>query len=415
MTCELATLQRLRVMAEAEGAAYFGVDNSSNVGMSGLDVPIVDGSLKWDAGAEFLDPKTASIFVDYNPEKLIGRYLPSISFKTALHSHGLTLSGTPAPPSDSTWAQLRMLKAIFGGSFSTGTTAASTTTQAGTTATSIVVTATHGARWSVGDAIAIRMSSTTNEIECRKITAISTDTLTLDQALSAAPANGSPCYGCVSVYLTENPATSLQFVLEGVDADQKLVIAGCQGSVKLDLPIGGIPMIDFDLKGAYFARLASGAVSAASLTFYSPIAATAMELTVPTVAATTRVQVDQSAHAIEVGAAYEPVRSGKGVNTILRWRRKKGVGSKGSFTTVFEDTTWETKATAKTPLRVHQQIGNQVGSTILISQSTVQLVSYPKEAVHETGIGGQQVMYEARHPTAWTDEKTRSVITLHFF
>jgi hypothetical protein len=86
---------------------------------------------------------------------------------------------------------------------------------------------------------------------------------------------------------------------------------------------------------------------------------------------------------------------------------------KGSFTTIFDDSTWETHVTSRTDKRIDLQLGNLPGSTIMVSQRAAQILPV-KDAVHETGIAGQQIPYESRIPTAATTALTRSVLALHF-
>lgn len=419
MTCELEVLKRARVYEEAAGVATFGIDHSGTLG-DFLDFPAKSGSIKASGPAnhEMLAPMLTTTRVDGHDTAVIGRNSSSLSIACALHSHGVALDGVNAAPTIADWGFLRVMKAIFGATFATGVPGVQTTVQAGTTTTVINVTAGHGtSRWSVGDAIACRVVSGSSVIECREITAVAANAVTVDQAFSAIPITGSVVHGCVSVHLTQDPDTSLQWVIEGTEADDRVALLGMQlKSIKHTLPVDGkFPELAFEFQGADAVRMSSGTVGAVAPTYYSPFGTTFSELTLPTVAATTRVLVDHSAHSLELALGYEARKVGTGVNGIRRWKRKVGRPvAKGSFVELFEDARYETLKAARTAVRVHEQIGNLVGSAVLISQRTAQIMTVTPAAA-DVALVGQQVSYESREPTAGTNDKTSSVITYHFF
>jgi hypothetical protein len=421
MTCQLEALKRIRVYEEAAGVATFGIDHSGTLG-DFLDFPAKAGSIKalGPANEETLSPGLTKTRKDIHDVKVIGRNSSSLSVACALHSHGVALDGVNAAPTTADWGFLRVMKAIFGGTFASSVPAVQTEVQAASTTTVINVTAGHGnTRFSIGDAVAARVVAGSLAIECREVTAVAANSVTVDEAFSAIPITGSILHGCVSIHLTQDPDTSLQFVVEGTEPEDRVCLMGMQlKSIKLSTPVDGkMPELAFEFMGADGVRMATGTVGAVAPSYYSPITSTFAELRVPTVAATTRVLVDQSAQSVEMALAYEPQRVGTGVNGIRRFVRKESGANpfaKGAFTTIFEDSRWETLKAARTAVRLHMQYGNLVGSTCLISQRTAQIINAPPAAA-DVSLTGQQVSYESREPTAGTNDKTSSVITFHFF
>ena len=197
MTCELEVLKRLRVYEEAAGGATFGVDHSGTMG-DFLDVPAIEGTIKATDDQEVFDPKLTTVYTDGHDQKVLGRLMAKLAFSTSLHSHGVALDGVNALPTIATWAQMRMLKAIFGAT-STQTNGGARTVQVGSTTTVVNVTAGRGADFTAGQAIGVRTGSAATEIECAEIASIATDALTLTEALSATPVTGANVNGAVTV------------------------------------------------------------------------------------------------------------------------------------------------------------------------------------------------------------------------
>lgn len=417
MTAENATLQRLRVTKEAAGS--YAVDDSANVGTNGIDVPFVEGSIKASGDQELFSPKIGSSLLEYNDLKLPGRTKSTFAFSMPLHSHGVPIDGTTTLPTTSTWALMRILEVIFGAVAST-TNGGARTVQAGTTTSVLTVTAGRGNDFSPGDAVGVRVTgAAAGTMEVREVLSVTANTITVVEQFSALPVTGGTVYGAVTAYSIDDPTASLQFVLEGTEADDRRCFRGAQGTPKFELPVGNeVPKISFDLKGSNWARLGSGSVSPASFGTLGLFVPVFNELHYTTVSGTTvaRNVVDQSAQTWEPGIAYDEVRSGgrSSTNNILRMKRKPVKPPlKASFTSIFEDGTFETERAAGTVKRMDLQLGNAPGSTILISCRSMQVVDV-EDAVHESGIGGQKVSLEGRIPSAGTDARTRSVSVIHF-
>jgi hypothetical protein len=380
-----------------------------------LAVPYREGSVNWQQMRQLLDPKLGKLLLDGHDVKVLGRKESSLKFDVPWHSHGTDMIATASVPTSSTWALLKILETLFGASVATGTNGANTTVQAGTTTTVVNVTAGHGARFVADRVIACEVASGSGLVEMREIDSVATDAITVKEAFSATPVTGSSVRGGVTVTLTEDPSGSLQFVLEGAEADDRVRLMGLMGGLKIDVPIGGedFPKISFDMKGVDYARLGSGTAQALSYSVFSAVAAVFAELLVPTFGSTTRVAVDQSAFTLELDLKYAPIRTGGGVQNVLRHRRQATRPfAKGTFTTPYQDDTWYTARDNREVRSIYQQIGNIPGSASLISVPRVQITDVQAGASAES-IAGQVVSFEGRHDNGAT-AFGYSVARLHF-
>jgi len=418
MSAELDKLRRLRVYEEPNGS--YGFDDTANVGTNSIDVPFQDGSLKWKPDQEFFDPNVGSVLLEYHDKKVAGRNMPSLSFDVPLHSHGVALDGVSAIPTKTTWALLRLLTAIFGAS-STPTNGGARTVQAASTTSLINVTAGRGTDFAPGQCVGVRVTgAAAGTIEIREILSVTANTIVPTVQFSAAPVVGGTVYAGVTVHTIDDPLTSLQFVLEGMESDDKLAFYGMQGSPKFSIPTtGDIPKISFDLKGSRWARLGAGATSPASFSNLSFFGTVYNELIYTTVAGSVvaRTAVDQSAQVYEPQIQFGPVRGNAPTNNnVLRMKRQQPQGAplKCGFTSLFQDTTWETERAAGTSKRLDVQLGNTPGSAVFIAQRQLQVVDV-QPAPHESGIGGLQVSLEGRIPDSGTTAQTRAVSAITFF
>lgn len=415
MTIEPHALRYLGVYEEPAGSTTYAVDHSSTPG-DFLAVPYKEGTLEFDEGRTDLDPMAGKVRLDGHSEKVVGPVKPTGKFNVTLHSHGLDLDGDVAAPTTSTWALLRILKAICGGSTAT-TNPGTQTLVVSSTTTTVTVTATHGARFSGGGVIACQTTSGSSLLELREILSVSGDIVTVKEAFSAAPVASTPVRGGVTVYMTEDPDTSLQFLIEGRELSDRFVFGGMQGGFGIAINQNGLSELSFNLAGALFSHLSDGSgVTVPTYSVFSPVPCVASILTVPTVGTTTRTVVHQTDVKLEIGIQYEAVASGSGVNGIRRMRRLPSRPLvKGSFTTPFEDSTWRTAHTSREDRALFLQLGNLAGSACLISLPTIQ-IGQPKRAA-AGAVAGETVPFEARHDTsalATTTALSYSAMRLHF-
>jgi hypothetical protein len=393
MSIELDALRSLWVREESS----YQTDHSGTFPSDFLAVPYKEGTLSPKGVQTLLDPLAAKLRADGHSLKVLGKKECTLGFGITLHSHGLDLDGDVAPPTTANWALMRILVALMGGSATTTSPGAQTTVQSGTTTTTVNVTAGHGARFAANGVIACQTVSGSSALELREILSVSTDAVTVKEAFSATPVTGTPVRGGITISLTEDPAQSLQFITEGRESSDRAGYRGMAGGFKLDLKVGELAALMFDLKGAGWGRLSDASPQSLSYSHFSPIAMVASELHVPTVGSTTRAAVDYSALSIEPSLVYEPQRAGGAAETIKRMKRQATRPFvKGSFVTPYEDQTWYTARDNREVRALFAQIGSLAGSACLISCPTIQVTDV-QPAPADVAISGLSVSFEGRH------------------
>lgn len=415
MSYEINALRYVGLYTEPAGS--YAVDNSGTPG-DFLALPFKEGTWAPTLGQDMLDPMHAKVRIDGHSERVLGKKSVGLNFTVPLHSHGVALAGTGTVPTVSTWALFRLLKAVLGGSVSTTSPGSGTTVQAGTTTTTVNVTTGHGARFTAGGVIGCIVSSGATTIEAREILSISTDAITVKEAFSANPVSSSAVYGGITLYPTEDPDTSLQFLAEGREISDRLCLRGLQGGISIAMPLGGIPEVSFKLAGATWSILSDGSgITVPSFANFSPFASVDAQVHLPTVGTTTRTPVHASEWTIEPGFSFAPITSGSGTETILRMRKQSvRPAVKSSVVIPYEDSTWHTAQSSKTDLAHFVQLGSTPGSVCLISLPTVQVTDVQRQASGGQ-VSGQKVTMEGRHDSsalASTTEITYAPFRMHF-
>jgi hypothetical protein len=414
MTIEVDLLKWVGIYEEPAGS--YQADNTTQAQFAHF--PYEEGTLQAVVGQEMLDPLKGKIRLDGHDEKILGVKSCTLALATMLASHGQDLDGDVTPVTNSTWALLRVLQAVMGGSVTTTNESAQTVVVATNTTTTVVdCTAGHPAnRFQIGGVIGCEVTSGSTALELREIKSISGDEVTVKEAFSAAPVTGTAVRGGTTVYLTEDPATSLQAWIESREATDSLKLRGLQGGMSLTLPVGGRGQVAFSLAGAGWAREGSSAATVPTYVDCSPFALNPFQLHMPTIGATTLVEIAQAEASIEPQITYAPQRSGAATETVARMRRQpsRPVVS-GSWLAPYEDDTWYTGWANKTDYAIFAQLGSVAGSCMLISCPTVQITEVVP-AVTGEGIVGQRVSWEGRHDAelAAATEVGYSAMRIHF-
>lgn len=396
MSYELNALRSVRVYVEPAGS--YATDNSATPA-DFIDLPITEGYGPPAPARELLDPMLAQVRADGRAERVLGKRSATAQLACLLASHGVDMVGNETPPPSTTWALRRMLTAIMGAATVTGNEASATTVQAGTTTTVVNVTTNHGDRWAGGRLIGCQVTSGSSAIEWREVLSVSTDAVSVKEAFSATPVTGTSVRGGVTFTPTEDPDTSLQFIAQGVETADNMLLRGMQGGFQIEAKPGQLAKITFDLKGAAATKLSDhSGINVPSISNWAPVACVASELTVPTVGSTTRVPVLASDFAMTLGFTYEPITGYAGTETIIRMRRQRprdGVLARGTFTVPYEDGTWITARDDREDRAIFMQLGNTAGASWLLSVPTVQIVDVQR-AAGATGISSQVVSWESR-------------------
>lgn len=225
----------------SESATYVGIESTfcTTPSMtrcfpitSGVDLEPVQAELENDEESIYLwDVK--------DPVKGLKDGKVKVPCYLAPDSTALNAAATPATPWLGTF-----LKALLGGEQS----GAGSTVASSGSGTTVSVASGHGSRFAVGTWGLFEVSGA---LEPGRISAISTDALTLDLALSAAATSSGLVYNTYCYYPTESnvQTLSVQHALIG-NSSHQWTLNGCTGGWDLKLDRNGLLRVDFDLMAA---------------------------------------------------------------------------------------------------------------------------------------------------------------------
>lgn len=390
MSLEIQNLQRLRVWQEAT----FATDGTGTLA-NFMDVPFIEGSLSMTRAQQLLDPKAAQQFPHGRSTLVLGPKGGELSFSMLLCSTG---TAAAAATTFIEGPLGRILETVMGGeNLSTGDTVAS-----GGTTTGAVVTNASGNLINQGYGVGL-LRGASNAYEMRVIDTVSTNTLTWTLALSNSSQTSDVVYGSGSYYLADNPSGTLQFVLEGSEAQDNWVLLGCQLSrVAIETPVNDLPKITFTFQVAQWlhgsASAGSGSFGALTAASYVGTSPTYFfgEILYQTAGTTTRpTPLYASSIAWELMLEYKQVMSPSGTNGIYRYRKVHTAPvARCKIRLPYEAETYATERDARTLKTVSQQIGNVAGQSLLLYSSTMQVVDVQR--VDDGGIAGQEITLEAQ-------------------
>lgn len=233
----------LRLSTDVE--TVFGVDQAE----TWRDQPVLEGSYQARTPVAFLQDMTAT-------QRLHHRNLPRLGskfgagFEAQFYLAGLSagLSAGVAYSAPQT-SFLEILRAAYGGVVgNSGSLVDDTSGGGASTTTSIPVTAGQGSRFIAGGAVMISGVA-------RRVLAVASDRLTLDQALPSAPANGVVVWNAVTVYPDEaevgGDGDSLTCRALGYDAQDQTIYRGCVPMLTaLRTEIDGLIVADVNMMAA---------------------------------------------------------------------------------------------------------------------------------------------------------------------
>lgn len=415
MSIEISSVQRLRVYVEST----FGSDATMSIN-DFVDVPANEGSIQATVTTDELDPMQTVQSRFEGREKVLGKRSATLQFSTNLAPTGTTADASTTAV---TSALGIILKAAMGGeNLGIGGTAST-----GSTATIVNVTSGHGARFAAG--MALGWVNASGVLEMREIESVSSDAITLKHALSDAPANLDVIYNCATYYFTEDPDTSLQFLLQGREQQDCWLLVGGQlvGGVTLAFDVTGAALpqatFNFTFAGYYeYDEMVSAptAIGTATYSAYSPLVGQAGEFRVFTVGASTLVTtslVHCSALSFAPKITYVPVTSPSGTNTIYRWRAARANPPvEGSYTPFFQDLTWNQARDAKTDKAIFYRYGVAAGAAVMVSAPTVQILNPQRADAGE--IASQTISWAGRIDTDVNSSTTaiaKSPFRIHIF
>lgn len=405
----VSLVQRLRVVVEAAGS--FATDGSGTLG-NYLDVPMIEGSAQLTLTQETQNPQQALQDIRNYQEEVIGKKTWSLTFNVPFHPSGV--AATNGVTATGGYLGL-MLKAIMGGEFlGTGTTV----TAAGGWSNSATGNVATGTNLRAGGLL--QWADTSGVVHAREIEAVTGQVVTLKVGLPAAPSSSDVLATGATYFWTQDPDTSLQFIVEGYELQDRWLCMGGQGTFTASRPLDGtIPTISFTITGTKWLEgdEAAGAsnihgtnLGAATYSNYEPITGQAGRLIVQTVGTATLsgATVDASEIAFTPGFEKTAVTSPSGSEGILRWRMTRAGGTapvEGTFSTYFTGYgNWDSRDT-KADKTINYQNGVSFGKTTLETAPTVQFVDVQR--VDADNIAGEQITYRGR-----TDTDTDSTVTV---
>jgi len=418
---EVQAVQRIRfLVVAATPTAAVGADSSASLG-SFVDCPIREGSAQMATNRDELDPMQLVQHIDEGRERVLGKRVATLTFTMNLAPTGTSaVLGTTAITSPLG----RLLKVVMGGeNLAAGSTAATSTT-------AIVLktsTASHASRWPPGTVVGW---SNGTVVEWRSVEATTSATVTLKHGFSGVPAVGNPLINAATYYMTADPDTTVDFIVEGLDNEDRFLLTGGQAvtgiGVAFDLTGGAIPTVTFNFQFANWyasnetGSSITGTLGTASYSATSPIVGEAGEFRCWTVGAATYVTTTRlhvSAMTWEPHIAYTPVTSPSGRNTVWRWKRSRNTDSpvQGSFTIPYEDTTWFAHRNSKTDLDAMYVAGISGGNTVIVEAPTIQILN-PQRVADASAIAAQTLTWKGRRDTdvgAVTTDISKSPFRLH--
>jgi hypothetical protein len=411
MTIQVKAVESVRVIVEST----FGADATSSPGLASFTyVPLNEGTAEVTLTRLEADPMFDVQSRMEGRENVLGARSADLKFQMNLAPTGTAAASGVAAVQG---ALGLLLKATMGGEhLGTGSTFV-------TGWTAITGDLTSAAGFLAGDFIG--WSNTAGIVEWRQIKAISSNTVTLSHGFSGSPANTNVAYAAANYYVTEDPATSVQFLVSGQESDDRWLLTGgqCTTGIAINIDPSGaaIPTIDFNFHFSWFlesdetAASVTGTLADATYTNYSPIVGNAGEYRMFTVGTPTlstssliHVSAETWAPKIEFTAVTSP--SGANGGTVFRYRGSRiNPPIEGSFTTFFEALTWFQARDARGDYCQQRTIGVAGGSAVILSAPTIQVVS-PQRGASNDQIAGQVVPWKGRRntDTAATTELAKS-------
>lgn len=412
MTIEVQSVGALRALVESSFCAD-GTGTLANY----TYVPFNEGSAQVTLTTDELDPMQAVQSRVEGRAHVLGKRSATLAFTMNLAPTGTAAASTVAAASG---ALGLLLKATMGGE-NLGTGTAFT---AGSTPDVVNLTAVTG----IAAGALIGWPNADGVVEWREVESVAALAVTLKHAFSGSPAATDVCYAAATYYFTEDPSTSLQFIVEGVESDDRWLLLGGQavGGVTFAIDPSGaaLPTASFSLTFADWKKASettgaiTGVLASATYSGYDPIVGHVGEFRAFTVGTSTLSSasiVHISALSFNPKIIYVPVTSPSGTNGVYRWRAgRSNPPIEGSFSTFFEDLTWWTNRDASTAMHLQYTMGTAAGESVVLTAPTVQ-ISNPQRAA-DGELAGQTVAFRGRRDTdvgSSTTALAKSPVRIH--
>jgi hypothetical protein len=414
MTTEVQLLQRIAVTEES--AANFASDLTGSA--TYLDVPFQEGTATLTLTKAILEPLTVQQYIDGLPKTVIGPQEAQLDFTMVLASLGTAFPASTVSLGTADSALLTVLKAVFGGIRSGND---GSTVDTASSASQLNVQAGDGANWTHGAALA-RARDSDGFVELREIQTVATDAITLKHDLSDTPSASDVIYNATTIYPTENPTTTLQFIVEGAEQDDRWLVYGAQlaGPPSLTMTIGELPTITFSFNCRAWKSLSGQAITAATYDNFAPVYSHGEFLAQVAGTATRQILAVSEVSFTLRSPTYQPIMSPSGKNdapTSVGFRRMRQVQGFGDcmFSLAYEATTWFTERDDRDDYHLMWQVGTAAGGIVAIVFPTAQIIDVQR--TDADGLAYQQVTARARLDTDTPSQLTqilRAPMRIHF-
>lgn len=415
MSIEVHKVRRARVNVETTFATALSLPGTF------LDLPFTEDSFTFSLDQDLLNPEYSQQYKFNTPEHVLGKRSATWSFTMNLASTGTAAGSAVAQATSATNPLGMMLKAVMGGE--SGFTGSAVT--GGTAAVPIATSA--STRFGAGSVVGLTVSGAT---QWRPITSIASTSITLKLAASTTPTS-TDCYAPTSYFFAQdsnpNDSTSLQFEIDGAEADDRFLLLGCQATgMSITVETGALARVTFTgvaADWAYNGATVTGTLGVATYAATQPVPAVTGAYYQWTNGTTTYTASTDSVEGSELHVAKEtwepgishiPVTSPSGTQTILRFVRARTIPAiKGSFSIPHISNTQFTNRSGLLDKGYLRVLGGTPGSTVILDAPTTQVMNVQK--ANENELNYQAVNWQGRNDgtTAGSTDLERSPFRIH--
>ena len=387
MSIELHALQRIALTEESNSDFCVDLTGSATY----IDLPFQEGSAQLALNADILRPNTVQQRIDAQPGNVLGPKGATLTVTCVLAPYGNNGGDSPAVTD---FALGQLLKTFMGGAdaSTTGTTFTGGTAAAPTVTSATPFAAGGAIGWADSDGI----------VHLHEIDNVASTTINLHQAFPSAPSNTNVARAATTLYLTDNPDTSIQMIVEGAEQDDRWLLMGGQltAAPTLSITVGQLPTITFTIGFAYWKSLTGAAITPATYNNFVPTYFEGFVRIKSYDSGTARTLYDTAAVTWEQqGPVYVPVASPSGTAPQLggrpmkRWRRNRVVPvARFGMSIPYEDTTWFTARDNLNNYHLELQIGTDTNALLL---TLPRLECTDVQRIDQDGLAYQQVSFEA--------------------
>lgn len=382
MSFEIRNVQRLRQNTESA----IGVDGTGTLG-NFVDTPFVEGTATAVFEQDMNDPEYAQQHKDAQALKIPGLKRCSLSIQMNAAPTGTAVGdGQTALQSPlGELLQVGMGEEHLG----TGNNVASGGAVTGAVATS-------AAGFAQGSMVGFVRDD--GIFEVRPIKTISGNTITLRLNFSEAPDTSDVLYSGATYTLAQNPTSTMQFILEGVEPQNRFLMLGMQlASIAIDIPIGFLPRFTFNYQGVNWLKgdacatdLTAQAWALASYVRTAPVHVTGNLFYQDANVVTLPAAVPTPQFNMAMGLSYIPRTSPThSTNTIASWvrNRTKPIAS-GDFLVPLEDYTYLDDRTDEILHQMFFQWGVAPGKTFVLDLPAIQVTDWEHLPGNEHALQG---------------------------